>query len=286
MIRPAENICRISAYRECTLLICTWLLLGCASLPPVAESGPWAAAKTPRDATYTIDGRAFTLERGQAAVEVSPDAASKTVVEVFGDPVNGDLDADGVPDAAVLLVETTGGSGTFYHVAAALNQNGNFVGTRSVFLGDRIEPRQLVIRHGVLIIDYADRRPGEAMATPPSLGASKYLVAREKQLVEIKLDEGELIAAGEVVIGHEVRSFAPCGAGDAAWLIGASPALVTMQASYHLNMSDASPYAPLFMVLTGQPADRPTDGFGADYPAGFYATQLVHALPGVSCPHE
>jgi hypothetical protein len=230
-----------------------------------------------------INGTAFTLNGGHASVESFPGAASKTVVEILGEPVSGDLDGDGVADAAVLLVETTGGSGTFYHVAAALNQNGNFVGTRTVFLGDRIAPRQLVIRHGILIIDYAERRPGESMATPPSLGASKYLVAREKQLVEIKLDEGEVIAAGEVVIGHEVRSFTPCGAGAAAWLIGASPALPVMQAAYHLNMSDASPYAPLLMVLTGQPVDRPAEGFGADYLAGFYATTLVHSLPGASC---
>jgi hypothetical protein len=231
-----------------------------------------------------INGTAFTLNGGQVSVESFPGAASKTVVEILGEPVSGDLDGDGVMDAAVLLVETTGGSGTFYHVAAALNQNGNFLGTQTVFLGDRIAPRQLVIRHGILIIDYAERRPGESMATPPSLGASKYLVAREKHLVEIKLGEGEVIAAGEVVIGHEVRSFTPCGADAAAWLIGTSPALVTMQASYHLNMSDASPFAPLLMVLTGQPVDRPAEGFGADYLTGFYATTLVHSLPGASCP--
>jgi len=273
----------MAVQRTSIFLICAGLLLGCASLPSVAASGSRAVAQTPGDATYMINGRVFTLNGGQALVEAFPGAASKTVVEVLGDPVDGDLDGDGVADAAVLLVETTGGSGTFYHVAAAINQNGNFVGTRSVFLGDRIAPRQLVIRHGILIVDYADRRPGEAMATPPSLDASKYLVAREKQLVEIKLEEGEVIAAGEVVIGHEVRSFTPCGAGNAAWLIGASPSLVTMQASYHLNMSDASPYAPLFMVLTGQPVDRPAEGFGADYPAGFYAKKLVHSLPGASC---
>ena len=270
-------------HRTSFFLICAGLLLGCASLHPVAASDSRAVAQTPGDATYMVNGTAFTLNGGQASVESFPGAASKTVVEILGEPVSGDLDGDGVTDAAVLLVETTGGSGTFYHVAAALNQNGNFVGTRTVFLGDRIAPRQLVIRHGILIIDYAERRPGESMATPPSLGASKYLVAREKQLVEIKLDEGEVIAAGEVVIGHEVRSFTPCGAGAAAWLIGASPALPVMQASYHLNMSDASPYAPLLMVLTGQSVDRPAEGFGADYLAGFYATTLVHSLPGVSC---
>jgi len=273
----------MSVHRTSFFLTCAGLLLGCASLNPLAVSDSWAVAQTPGDATYMINGTAFTLNGGQASVEYFPGAASKTVVKILGEPASGDLDGDGVTDAAVLLVETTGGSGTFYHVAAALNQNGNFVGTRAVFLGDRIAPRQLVIRHGILIIDYAERRPGESMATPPSLDASKYLVAREKQLVEIKLDEGEVIAAGEVVIGHEVRSFTPCGAGAAAWLIGTSPALVTMQASYHLNMSDASPYAPLLMVLTGQPVDRPVEGFGSDYPAGFYATTLVHSLPGASC---
>ena len=273
----------MSVQRTSFFLTCAGLLLGCASLHPVAASDSRAVAQTPGDATYMINGTAFTLNGGQASVESFPGAASKTVVEILGEPVSGDLDGDGVTDAAVLLVETTGGSGTFYHVAAALNQNGNFVGTRTVFLGDRIAPRQLVIRHGILIIDYAERRPGESMATPPSLGASKYLIAREKQLVEIKLDEGEVIAAGEVVIGHEVRSFTPCGAGAAAWLIGASPALPVMQAAYHLNMSDASPYAPLLMVLTGQSVDRPAEGFGADYLAGFYATTLVHSLPGASC---
>src|SRR5210317_480999 len=256
----------MSVHRTSFFLTCAGLLLGCASLNPLAVSDSWAVAQTPGDATYMINGTAFTLNGGQASVEYFPGAASKTVVKILGEPASGDLDGDGVTDAAVLLVETTGGSGTFYHVAAALNQNGNFVGTRTVFLGDRIAPRQLVIRHGILIIDYAERRPGESMTTPPSLGASKYLVAREKQLVEIKLDEGEVIAAGEVVIGHEVRSFTPCGTGASAWLIGTSPALVTMQASYHLNMSDASPYAPLLMVLTGQPVDRPVEGFGVDYP--------------------
>jgi hypothetical protein len=259
------------------------LAAGCVSPQPVAAPSPRALAQTPSDATYMINGRPFALEGGQATIETVPGAASKTVIEISGEPVTGDLDQDGLPDVALLLVETTGGSGTFYHVAAAFNRDGHFVGTGVVLLGDRIVPQQLLIRHGILIVDYADRRPGEAMATPPSQNVSKYLVARAGQLEEIPLAEGEVIAAGKVVIGHEVRAFTPCGAGDAAWLIGSSPALPAMQVSYHQNMSDAPPYASLFMVLTGQPADRPAQGFGADYPAGFYATTLVHSLPGAFC---
>jgi hypothetical protein len=248
-----------------------------------AASNQPAAAQTPSDATYMIDGRSVALVEGKSVIEVVPGAASQTVVEVSGAPVIGDLDHDGLADAALLLVETTGGSGTFYHVAAAFNHDGQFVGTPAVLLGDRIVPQHLSIRYGVVIIDYLDRRPGEAMATPPSQEASKYLVARAGRLADIPLAQSEVIAAGEVVIGHEVRSFRPCGADIEAWLVGSSPALPSMQAAYHLNMSDASPYAPLFMVLTGQAVDAPTAGFGADYPAGFYAAQLVHSLPGVSC---
>ena len=274
----------MSLCRACTLLVSTWLLLGCASLQHATASSSIAIAQKPSDATYMIDGRPFTLAGGRVTIEAFPGAASKTVIEVSGEPVIGDLDNDGVPDAALLLVETNGGSGTFYHVVAAFNRDNHFVGTRAVLLGDRIVPQQLSIRYGIVIVDYLDRRPGEAMATPPTQGVSKYLAARAGRLAEIPLAENQVIAAGEVVIGHEVRSFTPCGADDAAWLIGISPALPAMQASYHLNMSDASPYAPLFMVLTGQPVDRPEEGFGAEYPAGFYATHLVHSLPGASCP--
>lgn len=274
----------MSPSRACTLLIFSWLLLGCVSPPHATSLSSNTGAQKPSGATYRIDDRTFTLDEGQVTIENLPGAASKTVIQIYGEPVIGDLDHDGVPDSALILVETTGGSGTFYHVVAAFNRDTSFVGTRAVLLGDRIVPQKLAIRHGIVIVDYLDRRPGEAMATAASQNVSKYLVAKAGQLETIPLADNEVIVAGEVVIGHEVRSFRPCGAADAAWLIGISPALPTMKASYHLNMSDASPYTPLFTVLTGQPVDRSEEGFGADLPTGFYATQLVHSLPGASCP--
>jgi hypothetical protein len=266
------------------LIALACLLLGCAMGQPGAKVAiDQTGGATPRDARYLIDGEAYALHDGQAVVETAPKAASKTEIKVFGEPVRGDLDGDGVADAAVLLVQTTGGSGTFYYVAAAFNRGGMFYGTQAVFIGDRILPRQLTIRYGVVIVDYADRLPDQSMATPPSVEVSKYLVSRAERLDEIFLEDGELIAAGEVVIGHEVRSFTPCGASQAAWLLGDSPALLAVMAAYHLDMSDAPPFTPLFMVLTGRPEVPPVDGFGAGYPAGFLVTQLVHSLPGITC---
>lgn len=274
----------MSVYKTVFTLIFVCMLVGCSLADPdQSVSADRTAAQTPRDATYLIDGETYALHDGQTTVEMVPGAASKTVVQIFGEPASGDLINDGVADTAVLLVETTGGSGTFYHVAAALNHEGAFVGSHAVFIGDRIAPQLLAIQHGVVIVDYADRRPGEAMATPPSLQRSKYLFIRNENLEEIFLADGEVIAAGEVVIGHEVRSFTPCGENVAVWLVGDSPALPAMQLAYHRVMSDAPPYTPLFMVLTGRPVGQPADGFGADYPTGFRVSQLIHTLPGSAC---
>lgn len=261
-----------------------WLLLvGCP--PGLSSGGPprGPAALTPLDASYRIDDQEFTLEGGKVTVPGPPGAASKTVVEIVGVPVSGDLDGDGQQDAVVLLVQTTGGSGTFYYAAAALKRGETFLGTPAVFVGDRIAPRNLSIRHGVVNLDYAQRRPGEAMATAPSLAASKYLVNRGDRLEEVVLTESQRIFAGAVVIGHEVRSFTPCDSNRAVWLLGDSPALAAVQSAYRQAMPETRPYAPVFMVLAGEIASPPAEGFGAEFPAGFRVSRLLRSLPGGAC---
>ena len=257
------------------LLVClVGLLCGCAAT---------GTARSPRDATYLVDDQAIPLHDGRAIIEVAPGAASKTEIEVFGNPAPGDLDDDGVPDVALLLVKTTGGSGTFYYAAAALKRGDGFFGTTAVLLGDRIAPRQLAIRHGVVIVAYADRRPGDAMATTPSLELSKYLVINDLRLKEVPLAPGEVVMAGDVVIGHEVRSFTACNDHQTFWLLGDSPALAEVRSAYLRAMRDAPPYAPLFMVIAGQSVDRSAEGFGADYPAGFRVMQVIRSFPGEAC---
>ena len=180
-------------------------------------------------------------------------------------------------------MQTRGGSGTFYYLAAAFDRGGAFVGSEAVFLGDRITPQQLVIWHGLVVVNYAERLLEQAMTVPPSLKMTKYLVSRGDRLEVVVLADGELIAAGVVVIGHEVRSFTPCGAEQPAWLLGVCPALPEIKAAYRLGMADAPADTPLFMVLAGRSVDPPLEGFGIDYPAGFHATQLVLSRSVETC---
>ena len=273
----------LASFRTGLLLIVSLMLFGCTHAQSAAESSALETANNPRDATYLIDGELFSLHDGRSTVETFPGVASKTVVQLYGDPVIGDLNGDGLQDAVVLLRQVTGGSGTFYSLAAAINRGGAWVGTEAVFIGDRISPKPPRILFGVVTIDYFDRRPGEAMAAAPSQLQSKYLVFSEDRFEEIPLGTDEVVAVGEVIIGHEVRSFTPCGGNDAAWLVGNSPALPALRSVYHKNMADALPYTPLIMILSGQLVDRPVEGFGADYLSGFRAVRLVQVHPGAVC---
>ena len=241
-------------------------------------------AADPLNATYTIGANEIRLSGGRSELQTAPGSAMRTKTLAFGKPVCGDLDGDGDEDAAVIIVQDPGGSGTFYYIGAALGVKGGYRGTNAVLLGDRVAPLKVDIRNGVIFIDYRDRRPEEPMAIAPSVGKSAYLTLKNGKLTPIKpLEKGEQVLKGWVTIGHEVRSFAPCSQADELWLIGKSPALSAIVTAYRETLPKPTPYTPLFMVLAGKVTAPVASGFGAEYTAAFYATQLVRVPSKGSC---
>lgn len=126
-----------------------------------------------KNITVTIDGQPIALVDGRAPSV--PGSVSKVVTEYFGNEATGDLNGDGIPDTAFLITQNPGGSGTFYYVVAAIKTPTGYQGTDAVLLGDRIAPQTTEITDGKLIVNYADRAPGEPMTTKPSIGKSLYL---------------------------------------------------------------------------------------------------------------
>jgi hypothetical protein len=139
-----------------------------------------AAVFDPMNATYTIDGTPVALVNGSSSVAAAPGSAEMVTTKIFGQPTVGDINSDGKNDAAVILVRTGAGSGTFYYVVVAMNGDGNnsnsALGTNAILLGDRIAPDTMQIANGIVTVNYADRAAGEPMSTAPSVGVSKYLV--------------------------------------------------------------------------------------------------------------
>ncbi len=156
-------------------------------------------AASPKNATYMIDGHAVTLVNGVSSEPAAPGSASKITTQYFGNEVSHDFDHDGRPDVAFILTQNSGGSGTFYYVVSALNTANGYVGSDAVLLGDRIAPQTIEMSQNpstpdVIVVNYADRKQGEAFTVQPSVGKSIWLKLDTKtmQLGEVAQNfEGE-----------------------------------------------------------------------------------------------
>lgn len=95
--------------------------------------------------------------------------------QYFGNEARGDINRDGVSDVSFLITHEPGGSGTFFYLVGALQQrDGSYKGSQAMLIGDRIAPQTTEYRNGLIIINYADRGPGEPFTTRPSYGKSVY----------------------------------------------------------------------------------------------------------------
>jgi hypothetical protein len=117
------------------------------------------------------------------------EAVKKDVANYFGNIAYGDFDGDGRKDGAFIITRETGGSGTFFYLIVALNTVDGYVNSQEFFLGDRIAPQATTIgvpgNPKVIVVNYADRKPGESFVTPPSVGKSVWLLL-DPETLELK----------------------------------------------------------------------------------------------------
>lgn len=142
-------------------------------------------ATSVKDATYLIEDQSVTLVNGVSEINI-PNSTFKQITRYFGNEASGDLNNDQYEDTVFLLTQDRGGSGTFYYVAVALLTSKGFQGTNAIFLGDRIAPQTTEMKEGKIIVNYADRNPGESFSVNPSRGVSKYFQIRDNTLVEVE----------------------------------------------------------------------------------------------------
>lgn len=134
-----------------------------------------STAEKPNGGTLNGDYKTIPYYISNAPVQLGAGG-----VEYFGNEVRGDLDGDGDEDIAFLITQETGGSGTFFFLVGAINEGGKYRGSHAMLIGDRIAPqtteyRRLDDPYGPrVIVNYADRLPGEPFTTRPSMGTSLY----------------------------------------------------------------------------------------------------------------
>jgi hypothetical protein len=101
----------------------------------------------------------------------------------------GDLDGDGLEDAAVVLAADPGGSGTFYYLAPVLNRDGAPENPSNRWLGDRVAIRGLRIEAGHLLVEMLAHGPNDPQCCPSELVVNEYM-----------LYQGQLLTLNEAAV--------------------------------------------------------------------------------------
>lgn len=172
------------------LCVSTLILLSLGSLvagnEKVSKSTPTLTLKALKNAEYKYQDAAsgvakltdgvykerFTEEQGserEMVIELIPESTA------FGD-----LDGDGVEDAAVLLMEYGGGSGIFISLAAVINDKGTPKHVATVSLGDRTNVKSVVIKSSKIIVNMVTHGPDDAMCCPTLKVTQKYKLQGDK----------------------------------------------------------------------------------------------------------
>lgn len=139
-----------------------------------------------RNATFSVEGTLVTLVGGLSQTSTASGSATQVVTRYFGIEATGDLNGDGLADAAFLITQESGGSGLFYYVVAALQKANGYTTTNAFLIGDRIAPQAVSISVGAqeLQVNYAERKPGEPMTADPSAGATLRLKVTPTGILE------------------------------------------------------------------------------------------------------
>jgi heat shock protein HslJ len=152
--------------------------------PPAPVEGHASPAPTaPADlanATYAgIYPQPVTLTNGRYEGEpfVAGRASRPVVTLIDGLTARGDLNGDGAPDAAVLLVEDSGGSGSFVYLAAMGFSEAGARNLGTVGLGDRAQIRDLAVADGQIRVDMVVAGEGDPMAFPAAKVRAQFQLA-------------------------------------------------------------------------------------------------------------
>ena len=89
-------------------------------------------------------------------------------LQYTGRYVYGDFNHDGLKDAAVILIENSGGNADWYTLAFLINDGKKFVHQASGVLGDRAIVNSLRQKNGSVLVDMFIYQDGDCMAGPTS----------------------------------------------------------------------------------------------------------------------
>ena len=173
------------------------VLLVALATPGARASNAAAAGAEPslralENATYPgIYERPVKLKNGIYLGKpfVKGSAARPRVELIQGAVARGTLQGEGSHDAAVLLAESSGGSGSMVYLAAMSARQGKAVSIGTARVGDRVQVRSFSIETGGVVMELVAHAPEDPLCCPTLKVTSRWECGRSDSLVEVSRDE-------------------------------------------------------------------------------------------------
>lgn len=232
------------------------------AVPAAAAAGTGLTDEALLNATYKnefVTAGTVTLVDGKYTEQAVPGSAISTTVSLVEPIAYGEL-ADGQPAAAVVLVTSSGGSGTFYTLHLMQDLNGQPINVATTFLGDRIQLNSVAFQDGQIVVDMVTQGPGDAMCCPtqavtktfayqdnslveissvesgPAEGSTGALTGSLWKWVEFQDSAGKIVSSGdptkytlEFLSGGKVAVKADCNTGTGVYQVNGSMLTITIQ---------------------------------------------------------
>jgi len=143
------------------------------------------ASPDPGSMTYRspqFPSGAVTLSHGEYRGPAAPGSASETVVKMTGTAVFGRIDGRQV--GAVVLVTSSGGTGSFYELALLCRGAAGWENTDTSLLGDRVKVHAVAIENDQIIVDMTTHEPTDPLCCPTREVKKRFSV-RDDHLVPV-----------------------------------------------------------------------------------------------------
>lgn len=148
------------------LLIFSLLLAGCSS-PAATPMLPGLTAEMIKNAQYTVNAanapRTVQLNSGVYETGAGTDFIS---IQMGEQMAFGDLNGDGMVDAAAVVGENYGGSGDFTYLVVFLNRSGALLDSFATLIGDRPKINALQIDNRQIVLDAVVHGPKDGICCP------------------------------------------------------------------------------------------------------------------------
>ncbi len=249
-------------------------LLGSGSPTPVspttAAAVPTVASLTAsrlKNGTYKLPqlGETVTLVNGKFDRETS---GTDIVHAALLDPIAfGDLNGDGVEDAAILLSENGGGTGTWISVVAVLNQGGTPMQSANHLIDDRAQIRGMTVQNGRIVVDAIIHGVQDPMCCP-NFPVGETLQLRNNSLILTHFTSAS---------GGSLREILLTSPAAGATVSGSMPVAGSVAVSPFENTLNASVFDMGGNKLSSGPIMVTSDGMGG--PGTFASAIDVSAIP-------